>query len=224
MRWRIVGIVLLLVSLVLGVMLSVDFPLVQRSNVLLEQEGILLPFMYPFGEPPPALVLTPNVTLTPFSRTNYIVEVLVVATVWNTTKWDPKNATVVDLWVLNQTGAQSLLNYVENNSTYPVNPYVSGVKTYAKVLNMGSPNKNIVRLEGLNYDGIYFVALINPYREADANITLVIEETYWETGRIIPPNYITLAFTAALAVVGLYVVVKGPAWSNPKTRRRRPRP
>jgi hypothetical protein len=222
MRWRIVGIVLLLISLVLSVLLFVDFPLAQKSNVLLEQEGVLVPFMYPLGEPPPALVPTPNVTLTPFSRTNYIVEILVVATVWNTTKWNPKNATLVDLWVVNHTGAQLLLNYVENNGTYPTNPNVPGVKTYAKVLNMGSPNRNIVRLVGLNYNGNYTVALINPYRGVDANVTLVVEETYWETGRIVPPNYITLAFTAALAVVGLYVVVEGPAWSNPKTRRRRP--
>lgn len=221
MNWRLVGIAILLISLILAVLLLVDFPIVQKSNVLLEQEGIMLPFVYPLGEPPPAMVPAVNVTLTPLNRTNYIVEVLVVATVWNTTKWDPKNATLVDLWVVNHTGAQLLLNYIENNGTYPINPDVPGVKTYAKILNMGSPNRNIVRLAGLDYDGNYTVVLINPYREVDANVTLLVEETYWEPGRILPPNYVTLGFTAALAVVGLYVVVKGPEWSSSKARRRR---
>jgi len=223
MRWRIVGILLLLISLVLIVLLFVDVPMVPKSNVLLEQEGILLPYIYPLGEPPPAFVLAPNMTLTPSGKVNYIVEVLVRATVWNTTKWDSKKEVLVDLWVINQTGLELLLNYVENNDTYPVNPNVPGVKTYAKALNIGSRGKNIVRLTGLDYDGNYTIALINPYTEVDANVTLVVEETYWETGRIVPPNYATLSFTAVLAVVGLYVVLKGPTWSNPKTRRKRPR-
>jgi len=218
MKWRFIGTMLLLLSIVLA-SLHIEFPIVNRSNVALEEHGVPVVFMYPAGEFVPFFVQM-NTTLIPSNKTYYDVNALVTATVWNSSL---QNYTRIDFWVINNTGRNLLYEYLENN-TYEFNIEHLGalpsVKAYAKGLDM---DVKLLQFEGLDYDGEYWVALINPYASVVANVSVVIEETWKETWRLIEPNIVSVSVTLVIAVVGLYMTVKNPRWLSKKARRTRTR-
>lgn len=209
---------LLLLSIVLA-SLHIEFPIVNRSNVVLEEHGVPVIYMYPVSDFAPFLVQM-NTTLIPSNKTYYNVNALVTATVWNSSL---QNYTRIDCWVVNNTGRNLLNEYLENN-TYEFSVQQLGlgahpsVKTYAKGLDM---DIKWFRFEGLDYDGEYWVVLINPYASVVANVSVVIEETWKETWRLIEPNIVSVSVTLVIAVVGLYMTVKNPGWLSKKARRTR---
>ena len=224
MKMRLVGIVLFL-GFIFLVGLQLNFPIV-RSNVALEEHNIPIVFLDLFrettGEP---VFAEKNVTLTPSKNTSnvtYSVTALVAATVWNST--NPKNYTLIDFWVVNHTGRNLLYHYLENSSqtyyfyTNLTQPFLPGIKTYA-----GSADKAIMvlRLRDLDYDGNYTLILINPYSEATANVTIVIEEVFTIERHFINPNNASISVTMVAAILGLYMTVKNPRWFSKKVRKGR---
>jgi len=215
MKWRYIGIPLFIFSIIFA-SLHVELP-IGRSNVVLENNGVPVPFVYPVGIPEQPFPAELNVTLTPLNKTDYVVEALVTATVWNSSS---QNYTYIDFWVVNNTGMKLLYGYLLNNTyMYIINQTqaLPGVKAYAKALDKALMVK---RLQSLDYDGNYTLVLINPYEEM-ANVSIIVEETWKETGRLLEPNVVSVSVIVVTAVLGLYITVKNPRWFNKKTMRRR---
>jgi hypothetical protein len=222
MKRRVIGIIFILFSLVLAGLQLI--PIIEKkSNVLLDEHGIPLIFLDTFREiDGTATYAAKNVTLTPLGNPDnvvYEVDVLVIATVWNSSK--PNNYTLIDFWVVNQTGAllfRELLN--ESSSPYIILtdlirdgtiPSLPGIKTYAQ-----SVDKAIIpkKLSGLDYNGNYTFILVNPYREVVANVSILVEEVKTVYMHIVKPSFLSILGTGFSAIVGLYLLIKKPRVSK----------
>jgi hypothetical protein len=229
MRWRIVGIALLLVSALLIILVSYEIVVKEEQHTLLDEEGIPLIYIWEAGEYAPIWAernstLTPlNTTLTPPDRPSnlkYTVSVLAKSTVWNSsaTKEAP-----IDFWVVNQTGRKRLIGYLENG-TYPTTGWenrtqeLPGVKAYAK----GLDKALIVKfLQDMDYNGNYTIVLINPYKET-SNVTVVVDETLTTKGHILELSPVVAAPMFVLMLVpGVYLTAKNPKWLGKRPRRRK---
>lgn len=225
MRWRIVGVTLLLISIVLAGLILIPIP-ASKSNTLLEWDKsvngtIPLPYVYYDMDIAGPLFAAKNVTINPLghpNNTNYVVNVLVNVFDYNVTPVEPA---VVDLWIVNHTGALLIGSYL-NNGTYPVNvtqPFeIPGVTAYCE-----SIFKSLIvkPLQGLDYNGNYTVILINPYDGVTANVTIVIEDALTWTEYLMQPNVVNILLTAIIALTGGYLALKKPKKADRVKRRKK---
>jgi hypothetical protein len=229
MKWRVTGVILLVLVVLLAALEFTESPIIGKSNVVFEKHGIPVVYVYPEGELGGPLFPEWNVTLNPMNKTQYAVNALVQATVLNSSDASVKvgNATFVDLWVVNETGSKLLYDYLFNETYYEWvgnSSGLPGVETYAKGLNVGGFDRYLVTFERVDYDGNYTVALINPHSFVNvANVSLTIEETWRLMGHIIEPNILSVPVTVLLAFSGVYMAVKNPSWLSKEAKRRRRR-
>lgn len=229
MKWRVIGVLLLLLSLLLAALEFTESPIIGRSNVAFEKHGIPVVYVFAGGELAGPFFPEWNVTLNPLNKAQYVVEALVQATVLNSTSTSIKvgNDTLIDFWVVNKTGSKLLYDYLNNGTYYSWvgnTTSLPGVRAYAKGLNVGGFGRVLVSFEGVDYDGTYTVALINPHSFVNvANVSVTIEESWRLMGHIIEPNLVSVPVTVLLAFSGVYMAVKNPSWLSKEAKRRRKR-
>jgi hypothetical protein len=209
MRWRIIGVTLLLVSIVLLGAMIFSYPTSNESRTLLDEQ---VPVIYvyaatEFGAP---IVAERNVTINPpalSSNTEYVVNVLVKATQSNVTGNKP---TLIDFWMVNHTGRNLVYSYLENETYLQylnASDYLPGVRAYAQSIDSSLIAKT---LRGLDYNGNYTAILINPYENIVANTSITIEETLITKGYLVSANVMSVSLTGVVAFVGLFLTLKRP--------------
>ncbi len=229
MRWRIIGIVLLLVSALLTSLVFLEVVVTEEKHTLLDESEIRLIYLWEAGEFAPIwaeknVTLSPlNTTLTPPDRPpnlRYTISVLARSTVWNSSVTE---VAPIDFWVVNHTGRNRLKGYMENN-TYPTTGWenrtqeLPGVKAYAK----GLDKALIVKfLQNMDYNGNYTILMINPYKK-DSNVTVVVDETLTTRGHILELSPVVAAPVLILTLIpGVYLTAKNPNWLGKQPRRRK---
>jgi len=216
MKGRNIGIVLLLLSALLVGLFFFQFPRANKSNVVFEQYRIKVPYAFETIDLGFAITQDWNMTLDSRNKTSYAVTALITSSVWNSSA---TNTTRVDFWVVNRTGRRLLQNYLDND-TYE--QYMGqriplpGMKAYAAEIDVAA---KLARFEPLDYAGIYIGTLINPYQGKVANVSVVVEEMWVETGVILPLNAASVSIVVAIAVLGVYMVVKNSSQASGKAKR-----
>jgi hypothetical protein len=211
MRWRIIGIALLLVSIiVLGTMVF-SYPTSNKSRTLLDEQVPVL-YVYAATELGAPIVAERNITLNPLTqppKTEYVVNVIVKATEANTTG---NKEAPIDFWMVNHTGRNMIWSYLENETYLGYLPNASyslpGIKAYGRSIDSSLIAKT---LRGLDYDGNYTIMLINPHEKVQAaNTSIVVEETIVTMGYLVNADAVSISLTGVLAFAGIALAVKPP--------------
>jgi len=201
----------------------------EEKHTLLDESKVPLVYIWEAGEFAPIwaernVTLSPlNTTLTPPDRPpnlRYTISVLARSTVWNSSVTE---VAPIDFWVVNHTGRNKLIGYIENN-TYPTTGWenriqeLPGVKAYAK----GLDKALIVKfLQDMDYNGNYTILMVNPYKDT-SNVTVVVDETLTTRGHILELSPVVAAPMLVLMLVpGVYLAAKNPKWLSKKPRRRK---
>lgn len=223
MRWRIVGIVLLLVSIILLGTMVFSYPTGDESHPLLNEQVPVL-YVYEATEFGAPIVAEKNVTINPsaivraHANSEYRVNVVVNATKANVTGNVPA---LIDFWVVNHTGRNLIWSYLENETYFQFLPNASyvlpGVKAYAHSIESAIIAKT---LRGMDYDGNYTLLLINPDQNTTAALTsILVEDLLITRGYLVNADAITISMTAISAVAGIFLIIKPPGKSSRHARR-----
>ena len=220
---------MLLVSALLVSLVFFEIVVKEEKHTLLDESKVPLVYIWEAGEFAPIwaernVTLSPlNTTLTPPDRPpnlRYTISVLARSTVWNSSVTE---VAPIDFWVVNHTGRNKLIGYIENN-TYPTTGWenriqeLPGVKAYAK----GLDKALIVKfLQDMDYNGNYTILMVNPYKDT-SNVTVVVDETLTTRGHILELSPVVAAPMLVLMLVpGVYLAAKNPKWLSKKPRRRK---
>lgn len=206
MSWRrIIGILLILISLLLAILLSAKFPFF-KANIVLEKS--------PF-ELTPGIHNSYNITLEPLTKNDYRVEVEI----------SPYRLPIhFDFWVVNETELGLLIafmSYPEFQFDYPYNRPFDLIRGHAKEINITSTRR--FELVNMNRNGNYCLVFINLWEEFTQHVSIRVKEYYLEepARSLLEPHPINLTIVVGIAVIGVYLTVTGPKHVAKRKRRRR---
>jgi hypothetical protein len=202
MSWRrIFGVFLLLVSLMLTILLSVQVPIVKTTELFKES-----PIQVEPGGVPANFY---NATLEPVGKKSYVVIVSVFP--YNTTSIN------VDLWVVNQTSvfplgfltevlASGALNQSAKSTLsaeYKANQ-LPNVTAYASELGITGGHGNLANLD---HNGTYCFVLLS-FQSTSQSVLVSIEEQYIESYRTwLGPSPVTITLTVVVLIAGVCLIV-----------------
>jgi hypothetical protein len=204
---RILGLVMIILSLSLLFLVIAKFPNVKNKSFSIEN-----PLEVPHG----ANNLF-NITLQPSGKNDYHVEVLISPT---------KGPICIDFWVVNSTWIGPFLSFMEwvffeygtpFREAYPDEYPFNITPAYAKEINV--TKQKLIELK-VDRDGVYCFVFINFFEEAQY-ISVNVDERYLDPKApyrpILEPNLTNLSITFAVASFGAYFLVKDQG----KRRRRK---
>jgi len=204
---RILGLVMIILSLSLLFLVIAKFPNVKNKSFSIEN-----PLEVPHG----ANNLF-NITLQPSGKNDYHVEVLISPT---------KGPICIDFWVVNSTWIGPFLSFMEwvffeygtpFREAYPDEYPFNITPAYAKEINV--TKQKLIELN-VDRDGVYCFVFINFFEEAQY-ISVNVDERYLDPKApyrpILEPNLTNLSITFAVASFGAYFLVKDQG----KRRRRK---
>ena len=204
---RILGLVMIILSLSLLFLVIAKFPNVKNRSFLIEN-----PLKVPHG----ANNLF-NITLQPSGKNDYRVEVLI----------SPAKMPIrIDFWVVNSTWIGPFLSFMDwvffeygtqFREAYPDGYPFNITPAYAKEINV--TEKRLIELK-VDRDGVYCFIFINFFEQAQY-IFVNVEERYLDPKApyrsILEPNLTNFSITFVAASFGAYFLVK----DREKRRRRK---
>jgi len=207
MSWRrIIGILLILISLFLAILLSAKLPFFKSNTVLDISEFELTPGIHnPY-----------NITLEPLTKNEYRVEVEISS----------PSPIYFDFWVVNETELDlliELMSWPVFQSDYPYNYPFDLIRGHAKEINI----TGIRRFELVNLDrnGKYCLVFINLWEEFTQHVSIRVKEYYLEepARSLLEPHPLNITIVVGIAVLGVYLTVSPKSVAKRKRRRRLPK-
>lgn len=204
---KILGSILLLLSLLLTILLFA-----KTSTIKTKSFSINNPVKVPLGAHN-----FYNVTLEPEGKSDYHVVIRISSV----------NAPIyVDFWVVNSTWIGPLLSFMdvifsdfgeELYEDYPDKGIFDSMPKHAREINITGSRQ--FELNGVNRNGVYCLVLINFY-ETTQYASVSVEERYLDPvpHSILEPNLLNILLICGVAVIGIFLVVKGSVRSASRAK------
>jgi hypothetical protein len=219
MEWaRIFGVFLLLTSLVLAILFSVQVPVLKTTSLFkestldVEPVGIGNDFY--------------NATIEPVGRKDYTLVVSVLPYAYNTSSinvdlWVVSPTSVFPLIILTEAWAQGELNQTQANmlsAEYYANPpNLPNVTAYANELDITGGQGD---LTNLNRNGTYCFVLLS-FLQTSQTVSVSIEEQYIESYQAwLESSPATIMLVVAVLIAGVCLIIANPRRSAAKANRR----